>query len=329
MNMMSMDHWIERLKQGHKIAVFTHTRPDADAIGSQVGICRLLSVMGKQAVLVNLSTPPQSLRFLLENGGFVVVNYSPEWGAEYLGEFDLIVVVDTSSPVQLEPATALLRPLCDRLIVLDHHISGDIPCSLLVRNTQVPACVEMVAALFTRMDRPIDTTTATALLAGLVADTGWFRFDSVRAQTHQLAAQLIEAGASSSEVYSLTAQQETRSKLELMRRALEHMQWFNDQSVAITHIMQSDLRDCQAQPWQTEGLVDLALMVASVGVSICLSQTVEGKFRASLRSKGSVDANKICSQFGGGGHVRAAGCQLDGPVEIAIERLVHAISTNK
>ena len=316
---------ISRLEKVGNVAVFTHIRPDADAIGSQVAICRLLVGLGKKATLVSLSTPPAPLRFLLDQGGFARVDYTAEWGQAHLTDFDLIVVVDTSAPQQLEPATALLRPLAEKMVILDHHIGGDMPCAVLVRNNDAPACVELVADLFGRMHRMIDTLTATALLAGLVADTGWFRFDSVRPATHRLAADLIAAGASSHQVYSLTAQQESRAKLDLMRLALEHMQWFADQKIAITHILQSDLTHCNAQPWQTEGLVDMAMMVANVEVSICIVQSVGGKFRASLRGKGKVDVNKIGAAFGGGGHARAAGCQLDGPADVAVRRLVDAI----
>lgn len=321
----STDALVARLANAANVAVFTHIRPDADAIGSQVAICRLLVALGKKATLVSLSTPPKPLRFLLDSGGFALVDYTAEWGQAHLADFDLIMVVDTSAPQQLEPAAALLRTLAEKTVILDHHISGDMPCSVLVRDTGAPACVELVADIFDRMQRMIDTLTATALLAGLVADTGWFRFDSVRPATHRLAANLIAAGASPNQVYSLTAQQESRAKLDLMRVALEHMQWFAGQKIAITHILQSDLAASNAQPWQTEGMVDMALMVADVEVSICLAQAVGGKFRASLRSKGKVDVNKIGTAFGGGGHVRAAGCQLDGPVEVAVKRLVDAI----
>ena len=322
---VNMNDLISRLDNSGNVAVFTHTRPDADALGSQVAMCRLLVGLGKSATLVSLSTPPAPLRFLLERGGFALVDYTADWGLAHLTDFDLIMVVDTSAPQQLEPAAALLRPLAEKIVILDHHISGDMPCGILVRDTGAPACVELVADIFDRMHRMIDTLTATALLAGLVADTGWFRFDSVRPATHRLAANLIAAGASSNQVYSLTAQQESRAKLDLMRLALEHMQWFAGQKIAITHILQSDLIACNAQPWQTEGLVDMAMMVADVEVSICMAQAVGGKFRASLRSKGKTDVNKIGTAFGGGGHARAAGCQLDGPVDVAVKRLVDAV----
>ena len=323
----AMTAWINRLKAARHAAVFTHIRPDADALGSQVALCRLLTGLGKKVVLVSLSAVPAPLKFLLADGGFGLADYTPEWGRANLPQMDSIAVVDTSAPMQLEPAADLLRTMAEKIIILDHHLTGDLPHAILVRNTDVPACVEMVADVYRRMNVPLDPPTAVALLAGLVADTGWFRFDSVRASTHRLAAELIEAGASPSDVYALTAQQESRSKLDLMKRALEHLQWFSAGKLAMTYILKSDMAECHAQPWQTEGLVDMPLSVGEVEVSACLSEADDNKFRASLRSKGRVDVNAVCAAFGGGGHARAAGCRLSGPVDAAVRRLVDAIES--
>ncbi len=327
----NMDDYIDlatlaaELAHAKKVAIFTHVRPDADAVGCQAAGSLLLAGRGIASTIVHMGELPESLAFLSALAPSPAVHFSPAWAREHLESFDCLLVVDTSAREQLEPAMEFLTGRADKIIAMDHHLVGDLPCRGVFRDTTAAACVEIMAELFRILDVPIDANAATPLLAGLVADTGWFRFDNVTTRSHELAARLLRAGASAADIYSRLAQRESRAKLELIKRALQSIRWFNDDAIAVTSISQADMASCCAQPWQTEGLVDYPLMVANVVVSVFLAQTAPGKIRASLRSKRDVDVSKVSARFGGGGHARAAGCRLDGSLETACEALVRGI----
>ncbi|MGC8625161.1 MAG: DHH family phosphoesterase [Phycisphaerae bacterium] len=312
------------LKSAKSVAIFTHARPDPDAIGSQVGAGLMLSAMGKNISIVCLPPVPEPLEFLLDMLADSIVHFTASHAAAI--SCDRILVVDTSARQQLEPAVSFLESHSDRVLILDHHISGDLSHALLYRDTSAAACVQMVTELGAVLGVTLTKAMATALLAGLVGDTGWFRFDSVTPRTHEVAAQLLAAGASPSELWNRLMQSERKSKLTLLSRAVGRITFFAQDRIAVMELSHADIAQAQAQAWETEGLIDIPMMVGSVVVSIFLSETPEGRIRASLRSKHTVDVNAVSHEFSGGGHARAAGCRLTGPLESARKALVAAVT---
>lgn len=311
------------LENSKSVAIFTHARPDPDAMGSQVAAGLMLSAMGKKVSLVCLPPIPEPLQFLLDMLPESIIHYTPEKAADI--SCDGILVVDTSARQQLEPATAFLESHASEVLILDHHISGDLSHHLIHRDTSAAACVEIITSLGEVLGVALTKTIATALLAGLVGDTGWFRFDSVTPRTHEVAAKLLAAGASPSELWGRLMQSERKSKLVLLSHAVGRIAFYAHDRIAIMELSREDMVDAKAEPWETEGLIDIPMMVGSVVSSIFLSETSEGKIRASLRSKHTVDVNAVCQEFGGGGHARAAGCRLAGPLDTAREALVKAV----
>jgi bifunctional oligoribonuclease and PAP phosphatase NrnA len=314
------------LSRAGNVAVFTHLRPDPDAIGSQAAAVRMLQQRGVQAVAVVLDPVPDSLKPIFQSTAVKVEEFDPEWPARRAAAFDRFLIVDTSAEQQLEPAKELFRQRSKDVLVIDHHLSGGLECSGILRDTSAAACVEIIARIAGAMGVRLDPPLAGALLAGLVGDTGWFRFDNVTAQTHRLAADLIEAGASPSRLWGDLMQKEEKAKLALQHRALGSLEWFANDRIAVMKISQADLAASGAKPWHTEQFIDIPLMVGSVIISVFLTETSEGTIRASLRSKFKVDVAAICEKFGGGGHARAAGCRLPGPLTTARDALVKAIT---
>ncbi len=318
---------IARALAGAKsVAVFTHARPDPDAMGSQVAAGLMLAELGIKVTIACLPPIPEPLQFLLNMLPDSVVYFTVEKAADISA--DRILVVDTSARQQLEPAAAFLESRASDVIILDHHISGDLSHQLIHRDTSAAACVEIVFDLATTLGIALTKPMATALLTGLVGDTGWFRFESVTPRTHTVAAKLLQAGASPSELWGRLMNSERKSKLVLLSRAVGRIAFFAQDRIAVMEISHADIQDVQAQSWETEGLIDIPMMVGSVVSSIFLSETPEGKIRASLRSKHTVDVNAVCHEFGGGGHARAAGCRLPGPLAAAREALVKAVERN-
>jgi phosphoesterase RecJ-like protein len=168
---------------------------------------------------------------------------------------------------------------------------------------------------------------ALPLMAGLVGDTGWFRFDSVRPRTHEMAADLVRQ-VNPALLYERLMQNEARSKLPLMERALASLRWSCQDRFACMMLRHADFAESGATQSQTEYLVDMPMMVSTTEIVALMSELdagEAGRIRVSLRSKHEIDVNRICNRFGGGGHAKAAGCRLDGPIDAAYAALAKAV----
>jgi phosphoesterase RecJ-like protein len=320
---------VQRLGQAKRVAIFTHLRPDPDALGSQAAAAHLLARLGAREIfLMQFAEPPAPYRFLLQGlpPGAEAAMWNSEWVGSAGGAIDTLLVVDTCAYGQLEPAQTYLRARHDHVVGIDHHASREPigPPEHLYADTSAGACVEILWQLAREAGQPIDAALALPLLAGLVADTGWYRFDSVTPRVHQMAAELVHH-VNPAQLYERLMQNETRTKLGLMQRVLANTRWAFDDRFACMLLRLDDFVQTGATPSQTEYLVDMPMMVKTVEVVALLTETADGRIRASLRSKRGVDVNRICNRFNGGGHVKAAGCRIDGPLESAYTQLAAAV----
>jgi phosphoesterase RecJ-like protein len=314
---------VERLRRAKRMAVFTHQRPDPDALGSQAAAGMILRAMGaEEIVMVHFAKVPAPYEFLLSE------ERQEEWGSEWAGSVggavDTILVVDTCTYQQMEPAAGFLKAEREKVVAIDHHLSRDEMGPLLYTDTKAAACVEILWEVATAAGVKMEGALARALMAGLVADTGWFRFDSVTARTHAMAAALTPF-VDNSALYSKLQQMETKPKVGLMQRALASVVWSCEDRFACMMLRQKDFQETGAAASQTEYLVDLPMVVKTAEVVALLTETAEGKVRGSLRSKHGVDVNAIAKKFSGGGHAKAAGCRFEGSIEGAAEALRGAV----
>lgn len=326
----SLEKVLARLRQARRVAIFTHLRPDSDALGSQAAAAVLLRRLGAQTIfLMHFAETPAQYRFLQQEKGIPgeIRLWESEWAGSAGGLVDTILVVDTCTYQQLEPAQNFLKAEHDKVVGLDHHVSRE-PLGRpehLYADTTAAACVEIVWELAKLAGVPMDGTLALPLMAGLVGDTGWFRFDSVTARSHRMAAELVPH-LNPATLYERLQQNETKTKLGLMQRALASLRWSEGDRFACMLLGPHDFHETGATQSQTEYLVDMPMMVNTVEVVALMTEMADGRVRASLRSKRNVDVNRICNQFEGGGHAKAAGCRLDGPLEKAYGRLAQAVA---
>lgn len=311
-----------RLRLAKTVAIFTHMRPDPDAVGSQVAAGLALRRLGVMPTLVDLSPVPPMLEFLYPtHQALERISLTAEKSQFPLREFDLILILDTCTQAQLERAWLYLHQRRSKILVLDHHRTRDAIGDMIVADVTAAACAELVADLIAALNVDLDRDMSTALLAGLAADTGWFRFDSVTPRSYQLAARLVSAGAAPSLIFQNLAQKESMAKLALIQRALANLVWLADGRIAVMELSQADFARTGAASFETDGLTDYPMMVSTAIISVLLSEAPDGIIRVNLRSKHTVDVSAIAAEFGGGGHIRAAGCRLAGPLSAAHQAL--------
>ena len=332
----------DRLARAPSVAVVTHGKPDGDAVGSAVALTRALIHRGRRAAAV--FPPPYVERF----GAFVgrtpmLVIPEKASGAEIeksLGfEPKAIAVVDTGSWQQLGQARAWLESRQDRVVIIDHHPSGD-PAVGLSRHIdpKAAACCELIADVCRMITgapsaKKLPLDVAEPLYLGLATDTGFFRYSNVTPRAMRLAADLIEAGADNVRIMQVSEQGERPARLRLLARALANMKYIGDDRLAVISISDQDLVDTGADLEETSGLTDLPLSVASVRVVAVLTEVGGKVTKISLRSKPpvgpldpDVDVNDAARALGGGGHVRAAGARINAPLKEAEPKVIAVLS---
>ena len=320
----SLSAIVERLKSARRVAIFTHQRPDPDCarIAGRGG--RALRRLAQEIFVMQFTKPPAQYAFLLETlAENEVDEWSSEWAGSAGGAIDTILVVDTCTFSQLEPAIGFLKAEREKIVVLDHHLSRDDLAPLIYADTQAAACVEIIWEIARAAGVKIDKPLALPLMAGLVSDTGWFRFDSVKPPhpSHGSRSHAVDRQCASLLAASTNGDQ-AQSRTDAA--ALAGIEWSVDDRFACMKLRQSDFHETGATQSQTEYLVDLPMVVKTVEVVALLTEMPDGKIRGSLRSKRDVDVNQICRQFSGGGHAKAAGCRFEG---ITLSAAATALST--
>ena len=256
------------------------------------------------------------------------------------GEFDLVAVVDTGSWSQLEHLGAWLRARHDRCIGVDHHRSGDTAFVDRIVDARCASCtqalVPVLEAMGVRFDSPGsggEGSIAEALFAGLATDTGWFRFSSADAPVFALAARLLGAGVDKDRLYRQLEETARPQRMGLLARAMGGMRWIGAGRAALMTLSPEDFAHASGSAEDLAGVVNAPMVVGSVEVSALLSQNDPGPVvKISFRSKPPmrpgapfVDVNRLAGEFGGGGHVHAAGARFKGTMADAASAVTSAI----
>jgi len=309
----------DRLAAAGSIVVVSHVRPDGDALGSAVALARAATAAGKSATVIVPADPPWRYAFLLDG----VPTAAPGGLAELASSADCLAVVDTSSFRQLEDVQEPLRRWRDKVVVIDHHLTGDDVGAVPWTDPSAAAAGVMLSELISQLGWPIDARSAEALTAAILTDTGWLKFANTDARALETVARLVAGGASLNELYRRLFQTDRRQRLALKARALGSLELHCRSRLAVMSLRRADFTETGADQAETDGLVNEAMNLASVEIAVMLVETPE-TVRASLRSKLDVDVARIAGLFGGGGHARAAGCSRAGTMADFSKELIAA-----
>lgn len=294
--------------------IVTHMRPDGDAIGGALALSRALDFLKIPNLVCDESDIPFNLTFL---EGVEKVQKKPQ------GEFDLLVTVDCSDEQRLgglsETFFIAKRKKIDT-INIDHHVSNKLFAKYNYMHPCSANCMH-ICGLIEYMGAPIDKKTAEYLLVGLLTDSGNFSHDDVTEETMVLAGKLIKAGADICYCNEMLFKRQTKARAMLYARTMTGMRFYHDNRFAVIVVTKKNMDDCGADASMTEGFVDFPLNVDTVEIAASVLEVKRGQYKISLRSKHYADMNRLAGVYGGGGHVRAAGCMLFGEMEEVLDKL--------
>jgi phosphoesterase RecJ-like protein len=297
-----------------RFLIISHVRPDGDAYGSTLGLAMSLKAAGKDVQVVNEDGLAPLFEFLPGSEKLT----TPQPG---LPDPDrLIIAVDSAEQKRLGPAFEQWQRNPD--VNIDHHISNPGYAKLNLIDTESPATAQVLHEIMTELGMPLTPDVAANLYVGLMTDTGNFRYRQTTAHTFEVAAQLIKAGANPTTLAESCYQSFRAERLLLMREVFSAIHFTDDQRVAWFSLSPEMYARSGALPDETEGLIEFLQAVRTVEVAFVMEALPDGLTRASMRSRGTVDVNQICREFGGGGHRLAAGLRTKlTPAELEPELL--------
>jgi len=282
----------EQLERAKNITILTHLNPDADTIGTGLGIYNILKQdRTKRVEIVNASNMlPQYLDFL---PSFEKIKHKMDF------EESLIIACDSGS------INRLGFDLENREILnIDHHNSNEYYGTVNVVVSEYASASQVAYRLFQKL-YTIDTGTATCFYAALLSDTRYFTTNSVNDEVFEVAKELLDLGVDPANVAFNFTQRRSLSSIRILERALGHLSLSSEGRIATLFVTQDDILSTGARMPDMEGIVDYARSLATVEIGLFAVELEDG-IRISLRSK-SVDVSKVSLAFGGGGHKVAAG----------------------
>lgn len=303
----------ELLKSKDNILILTHDHPDGDTLGSAYALCRGLRSIGKKAVVKCPDKIPDSYAFMWQN--------LPEQDFEPA----FIVAVDIADSVLLGAEyEAIYKDIIN--LSIDHHGSNNLKADDVLLESDAAAAAEIIYDVLMELGASLDSAMADCIYTGLSTDTGCFRYSNTSARSHRLAAILIDAGANKDEINQVFFETKSRVYAALERLALDSMTMYFDDRLAVITITQAMFRITGANESECDRLSALPRQIEGVLVGVTLRETKDGNFKASIRTNGPLNAAVLAAKMGGGGHAKAAGCRIDGPLEKAMEVLLKSVS---
>jgi phosphoesterase RecJ-like protein len=324
---------LDRLLAASNIILTTHVNADGDGTGSETSVAAWLTDLGKTVRIVNPTPYPELYAHLIAD---------PEWIRDPsdarvtsdISAADMVLVLDTSEPKRIGRVAAAVagKPLA----VIDHHVPPESGFDALVLE-DATACAtgELVYDLLTiaGLAKPWSAAIINAMYTAIVTDTGSFRFSNSTNRAHAIAGDLIDQGVDPEAVYRRLYATVPLRRIHLLRSALAHLQVDPDYPIAWITVDRRTMDEFDATADDLEGLIEHARSIENTEVAVLFRETSDGSTKVSLRSAADVDVNAIARQFGGGGHVKAAGAlmgqRLDEATPLVLDAVRHALDKGR
>lgn len=288
----------EILKAQDHILILTHRNPDGDTLGSGFALLHGLLALGKKAKLACEDE--------------IHPKYAYMHPAAEQPDFEpgFIVAVDIADEKLLGPT--LFAQYSGKIdLCIDHHLSNTLYADTLYLRECAATCemlYEVICALGVEITKPI----ADCLYTGLSTDTGCFRYSNVTPETHEIAAEILRCGADFDNINRIMFETKTRAYLKLEELVLKTLETYFDGRCALITITQKMFLESGSNESECDGIASLPRKIEGVLVGVTLRERKDGSYKVSLRTYAPLDASYLCGKMGGGGHARAAGCDLEG-----------------
>lgn len=313
---MTLDDILVEIKNAETVVILAHEAPDGDAIGSSLAMCLALRNMGKDVTVLMKDFPE---------------NFSYLQGREFIKEeseievYDLAIVVDCPNIKRVKEEFIPYFENAKVKVQFDHHNKNDMFADFNVVNHVAPAAAQILVSSFQYLGIEITKEIGECLLTGVITDTNGFRNSNVTVDAFDYASWCLEKGIDLSKIYKLSMMTMTRSKFEAQKLTMNRLEFFENGKIAFTYMTKEDDEAVGLKAGEHDGIVEIGKAIEGVEVSIFIYEKEVG-YKASLRSNDYVNVSEVCLTFGGGGHIKAAGTNMNMPFEEAKKAIIAEVA---
>ena len=297
------------LSEPRKVVITTHKGPDGDAMGSSLALYNYLLKKGHSVHVITPNDYPSFLKWMKGEEYVIEYCFHEEKAKKITESAELIFCLDFNTLSRIDTYAPIVERSNALKVLIDHHQQPD-TFDFNFSDASASSTAQLIFEFLELLDdtEEIDQDIAECLYAGIMTDTGNFRFNSVCSKTHQVVSFLIEKGARNDWVYDKIHDNNSVNRLKLLGYCLsEKMEVLSDLGVSIITLTQKELQRFNFKKGDTEGVVNYALSIEGVNVAAFMVER-DGIIKISFRSKGDISVNQLArDHFNGGGHINAAG----------------------
>ena len=302
------------IESSHTVLLSTHREPDGDGLGAQIGLYYALKKMGKNVRILNVDASAQKYDFLIPKN-MIQVYQGPHDKVE---KTDVALILDTNDKRLLDTLFVKLEVNCTHIAFIDHHpvlLNGPKPSDLSVIDVKAASTGEIAFELIKLLKVPLDKNIAEALYTSLVFDTQLFRFIRNSPNTHLIAAELLEHDINPEKIHRSLFGDFTKNKLLFNAKSLNSVEFHANDQVAFLKFYEKDLESLGLNKDHTRDIIDTIMNIDTIEAALVAREIAPNEYKLSFRSKGKIEVLKIAEEFGGGGHLYAAGSYAKGDLD--------------
>lgn len=309
---MDINEALDFLKKCDNVNILTHKNPDGDTLGCGFALVNFLRSLGKKANVLNHGEFPKRYDFLYEG-------YSPMTFEE-----ECVIAVDIADVKLLGDNLAEYKQKSKIDLCIDHHVSNTFYANHTLLVTTAAAASEVMFQLLKAGGAELSPIIAKCLYTGIATDTGCFKYENTTPETHEAAAELMRCGVEYAKINRAMFDVKSKGRLLVEQAAAQSMEYFFDDRCSMIVITTALIASSGISPADFDGLTAITLQAEGVQVGLLVKERFENCYKVSVRTTDEIDASAICSAFGGGGHVRAAGCEINGSLSEVKDKLLTA-----
>lgn len=313
---MSLSRIGERLKDAGSVLIFPHGSIDGDALGSSASLCLALRSMGKESYVMMDEDIPDNIEFLENN--------CCSWDLDIISDPDVCVCIDNGELARIFDRQELFHKGKSTMLI-DHHKSSEPFLDYNYIDVNASASAEIIYDLILEMGVSVDSRMAEAIYSGIVTDTGRFQYSNTTRRTHEIVAQLMDCGIDQNKISVQIYQNVSPEKIKLQSSIMNTLKLEDDGKVALAYMTKDMLEETGAKDQETEGIVEKLRNLKGVEVAVFVKEKDPEGIKVSMRSKFDFDVAEISQQFGGGGHMKAAGFSSNEELPVVIKQALQAI----
>lgn len=294
--MISLKEMAQHLLGEKEVCIVYHIRPDGDCIGSAYALAVALQSVGVHAAVTGRDPVPNAFRYMTDQFNPDDLQ-DPVW-----------LSLDTAAPSRTNPYEQQHFKYC-----VDHHKDNSVQADFKYVEEDCGACSEIIYKLLTEMQIPFSKLIVNLLYTAIVTDTLCFRTSDTSAQTFRVAAELAEKGADIEEIGKRHMMYKSKGRLQIEDVLRKSLHILCDSQLYTGIILLRDLESAGIADSDLEGINAFIEQHEELRIGVTFRELPDGRTRCSVHTRGVIDANDICKHFGGGGHLHAAGCEMDEP----------------